>query len=134
MQIERLQSINPKPSQRTFVLFLPKNETHDLGLLFLNYEVLNAGYHSIFLGENIPIDSIQYINDLYDNITYISYFTVNPADSKVENYLKKFSKNYLKKSNNSAMFIGHKTKSVPPKSVPKRIKLYSVIEDLVKDL
>lgn len=134
VQIERLQSINPKPSQRTFVLFLPKNETHDLGLLFLNYEVLNAGYHSIFLGENIPIDSIQYINDLYDNITYISYFTVNPADSKVENYLKKFSKNYLKKSNNSAMFIGHKTKSVPPKSVPKRIKLYSVIEDLVKDL
>ena len=134
VQIERLQSLNPKPSQKTFVLFLPKNETHDLGLLFLNFEVLNAGYHSIFLGENIPMKSINYINDLYDNITYISYFTVNPSDAEVENYLNNFSKYFLENTKNTAMFIGHKTQNVSPKSVPKQIRLYSAIRDLVKDL
>lgn len=95
VQIERLQSINPKPSQKTYVLFLPENETHDLGLLFLNFEILNAGNHSIFLGENISMNSIRYINKLYDEITYVSYFTINPSESEIDDYLKRFSENFL---------------------------------------
>ena len=38
VHIERLQSTDPRPSTKTVVLFLPENETHDLGLLFINYE------------------------------------------------------------------------------------------------
>lgn len=134
VQIERLQSINPKPSQKTYVLFLPENETHDLGLLFLNFEILNAGNHSIFLGENISMNSIRYINKLYDEITYVSYFTVNPSESEIDDYLKRFSENFLENTNNTAKFIGHRTQSVDFKTIPNHIKLYNVIEDLVKDL
>lgn len=134
VQIERLQSVNPKPSQETYVLFLPENETHDLGLLFLNFEILNAGNHSIFLGENISMDSIKYINKLYDKITYVSYFTVNPSESEIDDYLKRFSENFLENSNNTAKFIGYRTQSVDFKTIPNRIKLYNVIENLVKDL
>lgn len=134
VQIERLQSINPKPSQKTYVLFLPENETHDLGLLFLNFEILSAGNHSIFLGENISMNSIKYINKIYDDITYVSYFTVNPSESEIDDYLKRFSENFLENTNNTAKFIGHRTQSVDLKTIPNRIKLYNVIEDLVKDL
>ena len=55
VHIERLQSLNPKPSDKTVVLFLPKNETHDLRLQFINYEILSYGFHSIFLRESIPM-------------------------------------------------------------------------------
>lgn len=134
VQIERLQGVNPKPSEKTFVLFLPKNETHDLGLLFLNFEILNAGFHSIFLGENIPMNSIKFIHDLYEDITFVSYFTVNPSDSEIDEYLNRFAEKYLKNSKNCAKFIGHRTKSVDLKNIPKNINLYSNIEDLVKDL
>jgi len=134
IHIERLQSIDPRPSDKTFVLFIPENETHDLGLLFINYEILNLGYHTIFLGENIPLGNLKHINKLYDDITYISYFTVKPNDNSIQKYLKKFSKHYLKNSNNKAKLIGHKTRNINPSKIPDQIKLYSKIEDLVKDL
>ncbi|MDA0317429.1 MAG: MerR family transcriptional regulator [Bacteroidetes bacterium] len=134
IHIERLQSIDRRPSDKTFVLFLPENETHDLGLLFINYEILNLGYHTIFLGENIPLDNLKHINKLYDDITYISYFTVKPSENSIQKYLKKFSKHYLKNSNKKAKLIGYKTRNINPNKIPNQIKLYSKIEDLVKDL
>ena len=36
LNIERLQSLEPKPTSKTYVLFLPDNEIHDIGLLYLN--------------------------------------------------------------------------------------------------
>ena len=134
VHIERLQSTDPRPSTKTVVLFLPENETHDLGLLFINYEILSLGYHTIFLGENIPLNNLKYINKLYDDIIYISYFTIKPSDNDIYDYLKIFSEEYLSVNKNSAKFIGHRIRNLNPENVPKNIMLYDKIEDLVKDL
>ena len=134
VHIERLQSTDPRPSTKTVVLFLPENETHDLGLLFINYEILSLGYHTIFLGENIPLNNLKYINKLYDDIIYISYFTVKPSDNEIYDYLKIFSEEYLSVNKNSAKLIGHRIRNLNPENVPKNIMLYDKIEDLVKDL
>ena len=134
VHIERLQSTDPRPSTKTVVLFLPENETHDLGLLFINYEILSLGYHTIFLGENIPLNNLKYINKLYDDIIYISYFTIKPSDNEIHNYLKIFSEEYLSVNKNSAKLIGHRIRNLNPENVPKNIMLYDKIEDLVKDL
>jgi DNA-binding transcriptional MerR regulator len=37
-------------SKKTFVLFLPENEIHELGLLYLNYELILKGNKTIYLG------------------------------------------------------------------------------------
>ena len=134
VHIERLQSTDPRPSTKTVVLFLPENETHDLGLLFINYEILSLGYHTIFLGENIPLNNLKYINKLYDDIIYISYFTIKPSDNEIHNYLKIFSEEYLSVNKNSAKLIGHRIRNLNPENIPKNIMLYDKIEDLVKDL
>ena len=134
VHIERLQSTDPRPSTKTVVLFLPENETHDLGLLFINYEILSLGYHTIFLGENIPLNNLKYINKLYDDIIYISYFTIKPSDNEIHNYLKIFSEEYLSVNKNSAKLIGHRIRNLNPENVPENIMLYDKIEDLVKDL
>ena len=134
VHIERLQSTDPRPSTKTVVLFLPENETHDLGLLFINYEVLSLGYHTIFLGENIPLNNLKYINKLYDDIIYISYFTIKPSDNDIYDYLKIFSEEYLSVNKNSAKLIGHRIRNLDPENVPKNIMLYIKTEDLVKDL
>lgn len=134
VHIERLQSTDPRPSTKTVVLFLPENETHDLGLLFINYEILSLGYYTIFLGENIPLNNLKYINKLYDDIIYISYFTIKPSDNDIYDYLKIFSEEYLSVNKNSAKLIGHRIRNLNPENVPKNIMLYDKIEDLVKDL
>lgn len=33
------------------------------------------------------MEDLKYINELYDEITYISYFTVEPEEDEVERYL-----------------------------------------------
>lgn len=134
VHIKRLQSTDPRPSTKTVILFLPENETHDLGLLFINYEILSLGYHTIFLGENIPLNNLKYINKLYDDIIYISYFTIKPSDNDIHDYLKIFSEEYLSVNKNSAKLIGHRIRNLNPANVPKNIMLYDKIEDLVKDL
>ena len=80
------------------------------------------------------MDDLKHINKLYDDITYISYFTVKPSDNSIQKYLKKLSKYFLKNSNKKAKLIGHKTRNINPNKIPEQIKLYSKIEDLVKDL
>ena len=111
-----------------------EHEVHDLGLLFINYEILSLGYHTIFLGENIPLDNLKYINKLYDDIIYISYFTIKPNDSEIHDYLDTFSERFLKTKENSLKLIGHKTRAINRKKIPKQITLYDKIEDLVKDM
>ncbi len=80
LNIEKLQSLEPKPATRTFVLFLPENEIHDIGLLFVNYELRSRGYHTIFLGESIPMESLSDVLEFFNEITFISYFTVKPIE------------------------------------------------------
>lgn len=101
IHIERLQSANPKPDTKTFVLFLPLNEIHDIGLLFINYELLSRGYHTIFLGESVPVENLNLLNTLYDDITYISYFTIKPYPEDVENYLTKLYSEVIENTTNS---------------------------------
>jgi len=134
IHIERLQSSNPKPDTKTFVLFLPLNEIHDIGLLFINYELLSRGYHTIYLGESVPIEDLTLLNNLYEDITYVSYFTVKPDPEEVENYLKKLYTEVIKDTTNSVRLLGTRFIDSKPKKLPKQMKLYKSIDNLVKDL
>lgn len=42
-----------------WILFLPENEYHELGLLFSNYLVRLAGKRAIYLGANVPLSSVS---------------------------------------------------------------------------
>lgn len=46
-------------SKGTFVLFLPVNEMHEIGLLFYNYLLRSRGYKVIYLGQAVPFDDLE---------------------------------------------------------------------------
>ena len=58
-------------SDTTYVLFLPENEIHELGLLYLNYELVLRGYKTIYLGQNLPIDNLNYFFGIGKNVCFI---------------------------------------------------------------
>jgi len=76
LNTERLQLLEPKPVSKSYVLYLPENEIHDIGLLFINYQLRSKGYHTIFLGESVPMESLTDLLDFFEEVTFISYFTV----------------------------------------------------------
>lgn len=75
---------------KTFVLYLPLKEIHDIGLLYANYELLSAGYNTIYLGANVPIDSLNHVVKTQSEIVFVTYFTVQPETDQVENYISEF--------------------------------------------
>ena len=135
LNIEKLQSLEPKPATRTFVLFLPENEIHDIGLLFVNYELRSRGYHTIFLGESIPMKSLSDVLEFFNEITFISYFTVKPIEREdVLIYLDNFKRLLLKKESSKLWLLGHKLGLLQPNDYPKATYGFNSIENLVKEL
>lgn len=53
----------PYPSKKTkkFLLFLPANEWHELGLLFAEYLIKVRGFETLSLGQNVPSADIEYV-------------------------------------------------------------------------
>ena len=69
----------PKPdSAQTVVLFLPENEHHELGLIYVNYLLRQMGVRTFYLGANVPSVDLEYVvkvknpTFLYSHITSVS--------------------------------------------------------------
>jgi DNA-binding transcriptional MerR regulator len=134
INIEMIQSQNQINSDKVFVLFLPDNEVHELGLMLVNYELLSLGYQTIFLGQSVPIDSLKDLLSYYDNLTFVSYFTVKPEKDSVVDYLKTFKEKILVKDSTKLWLLGRKLDEIDLTSLPKQIIPFKTIEDLVKKL
>ena len=77
-----------------FVLFLPENEIHELGILYLNYLILSKGYRTIFLGQSLQTSSLQTLYSYETKYYFVSYITVEPSKDEIMPYLHNFV--YLK--------------------------------------
>jgi len=64
-----------KADSKCFLMFLPANEWHELGLLFYSYLIKKNGFKVIYLGQSVPFEDLQevsnkqQINYLFTSIT-----------------------------------------------------------------
>ena len=63
--------------EQKFLLFLPQNEWHEIGLLFANYIIRSQGYQTIYLGQNVPYNNIHSIVPMIDP-QYMLLFYIAP--------------------------------------------------------
>jgi DNA-binding transcriptional MerR regulator len=93
----------------TYVLFLPQNESHEIGLLFLNYELVRKGYKTIYLGANIPTLDLIELNTIIQNPVFITSFTTSVPKNDFFNFCSIFQNNILSHNNASLYIVGHQT-------------------------
>jgi len=130
---EKIQVRNPTKENKIFVLYLPLNEIHELGLMYLNYEIISNGYKTIYLGESVPISSLKDLKNYYDNITYVCYATVEPNKNEIHQYVNDVIKEVLDPSS-ELWIIGRMTKYLDQKNYSNSISLVSTINDLIEKL
>lgn len=130
---EKIQSKEPTRNDKVFVLYLPMNEIHELGLMYLNYEILSQGYKTIYLGESVPTDSLKDIKKYFDNIVYVCYMTVEPEKAEVNNYIKNLKEEILDE-NSEVWLIGRMTENVDPKSISHNVNVFNSINQLVENI
>lgn len=131
---EVLQSKTTANKNRTFVLYLPDNEIHELGLMYINYELIKNGYTSIFLGASVPMSSLQDILSYHNEVTFISYFTVKPEIDAIITYLEDFDDKILKGNYHQFWILGPMLQYVDLNTLPKSIKTFKTINSIVKEI
>ena len=120
-------------SDTTYVLFLPENEIHELGLLYLNYELVLRGYKTIYLGQSLPIDNLNYFFGIGKNVCFITSMTIKPYDDKITDYFNELD-TILNKSNHSLIAIGKKAMEFLNHDFQSQISLYPTISKLLKEI
>lgn len=126
---EELQSHETRRNDRRFVLFLPENEIHELGLLYLQYEVLNNGFPCVFLGQSVPIDSLKNLVDIGEPITFLSYFTIEPTQEKINTYLNTFSTEIIDNISCDLWVLGYQIQFIKGE-LPKKIRTFTSIDEV----
>jgi len=84
-----INNIAVRPSSNpTWLLFLPEDESHDIGLLFAHYLLRIKNQRVIYLGANVPFDSIHEVMQ-HQHIEHMLFFfiRIRPVD-EAEQYLK----------------------------------------------
>ena len=131
---EKLQIIEPTRKDKVFVLFLPENEIHELGLLFLNYEIVLKGYKSIYLGQTMPIENLVDLLKYYENLHFVSYFTVSPTKDEISKYIQKFTATLNSSGGSQLWVLGHQVQHMLKEDLPETIKTFNSIEKLTNTL
>ncbi len=132
IQTEKLQ-YNIEVSDKTYVLFLPENEIHELGLLYLNYELVLRGNHTIYLGQNLPLNNLNYFFDSTSHICFITSMTVQPYEDKLEDYFLEID-TLLNKRDHSLIAIGKKAMNFKDYKFNSHISVFPTVSELLKEL
>jgi DNA-binding transcriptional MerR regulator len=129
-KIEGNSSVN---TSKVFVLSLPLNEIHELGLMYLNYEIVLKGYKVIYLGENMPIDNLKELKKHFSDIIYISYLTIQPERAIVDDFVSVMSTELLG-DNAQIWLIGRMTEFINQDAVSENVLIFNSISDLVENI
>ena len=111
-----------------FVLFLPENEAHELGVLFLNYLILLNGYRTIFMGQSIQTSSLKTLYTYKTEFIFVSYLTVVPIKQGIMFFINEFYKEILEGKKSKLLLFGPQQKEIELNNLPTQIELYHSIE------
>ncbi|MEO1012794.1 MAG: MerR family transcriptional regulator [Bacteroidota bacterium] len=131
---ERLLHLEPTKTEKVFVPFLPENEIHEIGLLYLNYEIVLRGYKSIYLGQTVPLETLKDVLKYFDNLHFLSYFTVAPSKERLQKYIQDFSQMVTGYKAPKLWLLGHQTKYLKEEGHPSFVKTFTSIDEVVQEL
>jgi len=119
-------------SDKLYVLFLPENEIHDIGIIYLYYELLYHGNQAIYLGPSLPLTDLGYLLERHNNLSFVSYFTTAPGD--VEDFINQFNEEVCEKKTYELLLFGHKIREIQHRELPAFVKTYTNLNQFIDNL
>ena len=114
--------------KRSFLLFLPEREHHELGLLLVYYLLKKRGAEVFYIGANVPLKDAQFVNDTKKpDFIYIHLTSTSPGFN-FEKFIRQTSEKISKPKIIISGFPTHGYKKVLPKNVEFKHSLVELIE------
>lgn len=121
-------------NNRVFVLYLPENEIHELGLLYLDYILRARGERSIYLGQSVPADDLVHVAASFkENVVLVSMLMAHPAAPEIPAFLKHM-RDLLPDQRVTFWLAGAQLAKVPDIEVPKGMHLHPSLASLMKSV
>lgn len=132
LQTETLQREKPRREDHPpFVLFLPENEIHELGILYLNYLILSKGFRTIFLGQSLQSSSLETLYTYQTEFIFVSYLTVEPNKDEIMPFLNYFHKTLLANRNSKLLLFGPQQIEIKTEKLPSQIEIFRSVESFI---
>ena len=105
-----------------------------IGLLFVNYEIVLRGYKTIYLGQTMPIESLVELQAYYENLHFLSYFTVVPTKDRLSKYIKDFTRKLNTKKEANLWILGQQTQYLTKADLPSFVRTFKSIDEVFQAL
>jgi len=79
---------------KTFLLFLPEGEHHELGLLFVHYLLKSRGAAVIYLGANVPLKDAAYVAKLKTPDIVFVHLTSTASGFQFDKFLQNIDRRF----------------------------------------
>ena len=77
------------PTKEKWLLFLPENEFHEIGLLFAKYILSLKEHYVIYLGDNLPINTLTGVTEKHKIDNVLLFLHSNQSIKMSETHLQK---------------------------------------------
>ncbi len=131
---EKLQTLQPTKTDRVFALYLPENEIHEIGLMFINYELLLNGYRTIYLGESMALSFVKDVKNYFDNITFVSYSISHPFAEDMNRYIRNAKEELLNDSQSTLYIFGRNAQYINPSLLENNVRIFQSITEFSETL
>lgn len=114
-----------KPEHKTFLLFLPENEFHEIALLYMHYLIRKSGHVVIYLGQNVPLVNLKNIFDIHKIDYLLTSLTTNMTHDSIIAFFSEFTNLYKEKE----LLLGGSCLLENPDTVPQNATFFKSIPD-----
>ncbi|MFZ0489461.1 MAG: MerR family transcriptional regulator [Salegentibacter sp.] len=118
--------------EELYVLFLPQNEIHDIGILYLYYELLYHNKNTMYLGPSLPLSDLHYLIRIHDDVKFISYFSIAPVE--VEDFIAEFQRELCQEKPRPLLLFGRRTQNIDASNLPQNVTVYKTIPAFIQTL
>ena len=114
--------------KRSFLLFLPEREHHELGLLLVYYLLKKRGAEVFYIGANVPLKDAQFVSDIKKpDFVYIHLTSTSPGFN-----FEKFLHQTVEKISRPKIIISGFPTYGYKRSLPKNVVFKHSIVELVE--
>ncbi len=109
----------PISAEPLHLLFLPEDEHHELGLLFVFYLLRKKQIPVLYLGADVPITDVGYVINAKNPAALYLHLTSFPRQLQFEKYLQQLST----KAPHARIYVSGSTVSAYNRTVPANVNL-----------
>lgn len=114
--------------KRSFLLFLPEGEHHELGLLLVYYLLKRKGAEVFYIGANVPLKDAQFVAEIKKPDFVYIHLTSTSSGFNFQKFLTQTSE---KISRSRIIVSGHVTQDYK-KALPKNVEFKHSLVELVE--